>query len=71
MNRQKLSGVRENFLQRRYGVSLGRRYVLAAASVVLLGVLGCSQVNNGASTNALVKSELPRSESPLQKKNDP
>ncbi len=69
MNRQKLTGVRENFLQRRYGVSLGRRYVLAAASVVLLGVLGCSQVNS--STSALVKSELLLSESPLQKKNNP
>ncbi|MDH6059201.1 hypothetical protein NWP17_01875 [Chrysosporum bergii ANA360D] len=43
MNRQKLSGVETQFLQRRYGVSLGRRYVLAAASVVLFSVLGCSQ----------------------------
>jgi hypothetical protein len=71
MNRQKLSGVREKFLQRRYGVSLGRRYVLAAASVVLLGVLGCSQVNSSTSTNALMKSELSQSETPLQKKNNP
>ncbi|MBD6617053.1 serpin family protein [Komarekiella sp. 'clone 1'] len=66
MNRQKFSGVKENFLQRRYGVSLGRRYVLAAASVVLLGVLGCSQVNN--STNALAQSSSPQPESPLPKK---
>lgn len=66
MNRQKLSGVKVNFLQRRYGVSLGRRYVLAAASVVLFSVLGCSQVNNN--TSALAQSELPKSESPLQKK---
>ena len=66
MNRQKMSGVKVNFLQRRYGVSLGRRYVLAAASVVLLGVLGCSQVNNN--TSALAQSDLPQSESPLQKK---
>ncbi|YAF96391.1 MAG: serpin family protein [Nodularia sp. CChRGM 3473] len=66
MNRQKLSGVKNNFLQRRYGVSLGRRYVLAAASVVLLGVLGCSQVNS--STNALAQSGLPQSASPLPKK---
>jgi serine protease inhibitor len=71
MNRQKLSGVREKFLQRRYGVSLGRRYVLAAASVVLLGVLGCSQVNSSTSTNALMKSELSQSETPLQKKITP
>jgi serpin B len=66
MNRQKLSGVKETFLQRRYGVSLGRRYVLAAASVVLLGVLGCSQVNN--SSSALAQSDIPQSESPLPKK---
>ncbi|MBW4562202.1 MAG: serpin family protein [Mojavia pulchra JT2-VF2] len=66
MNRQKFSSVRENFLQRRYGVSLGRRYVLAAASVVLLGVLGCSQVDS--STGTLAESRLPGSESPLPKK---
>ncbi|BAZ53270.1 serpin family proteinase inhibitor I4 [Nostoc sp. NIES-4103] len=66
MNRQKLSGVKVNFLQRRYGVSLGRRYVLAAASVVLFSVLGCSQVNNN--TSALAQSDLPKSESPLPKK---
>ncbi|AFY34357.1 serpin family protein [Calothrix sp. PCC 7507] len=66
MNRQKLSGERENFLQRRYGVRLGRRYALAAASVVLLSVLGCSQVNS--STSALAQSRLPETESTLQKK---
>ncbi|BAY26547.1 serpin family proteinase inhibitor I4 [Calothrix sp. NIES-2100] len=68
MNRQKFSGsgVKENFLQRRYGVRLGRRYVLAAAGVVLLGVLGCSQVNGD--TSVLAQSSLPSSESPVQKK---
>lgn len=66
MHRQKFSSVRENFLQRRYGVRLGRRYVLAAASVMLMGVLGCSQVNN--STKAIAQSPLPSSESPLLKK---
>lgn len=66
MNQQKLSGARENFLQRRYGVRLGRRYALAAASVVLLSVLGCSQVNSN--TGAFAQSPLPESESPLQKK---
>lgn len=66
MNRQKLSGVKQNFLQRRYGVSLGRRYVLAAASVVLCGVLGCSQVSG--STNSLKQSELLYSETRLPKK---
>ncbi|MEH2024792.1 serpin family protein [Nostoc sp.] len=66
MNRQKLSDAKENFLQRRYGVSLGRRYALAAASVVLFSVLGCSQVDSNKS--ALAQSSLPQPENPLQKK---
>lgn len=66
MNRQKLSGVKNDFLQRRYGVSLGRRYVLAAASVVLFGVLGCSPVNS--STNPLNNPSLAHSATPLPKK---
>ncbi|HIK04339.1 MAG TPA: serpin family protein [Trichormus sp. M33_DOE_039] len=66
MNRQKFSGVKGSFLQRRYAVSLGRRYVLAAASVVLFGVLGCSQVND--STSALAQSELSPTTSSVQKK---
>ncbi|AUT03721.1 proteinase inhibitor I4 serpin [Nostoc sp. CENA543] len=66
MNRQKFSGVKRSFLQRRYAVSLGRRYVLAAASVVLFGVLGCSQVND--STSALAQSELSPTASSVQKK---
>ncbi|BAY65711.1 serpin family proteinase inhibitor I4 [Calothrix brevissima NIES-22] len=66
MNRQKFSGMKDTFLQRRYGVRLGRRYVLTAASVVLLGVLGCSQVNGDKS--ALAQSPLPNSESILPKK---
>ncbi|MCV3213483.1 serpin family protein [Plectonema radiosum NIES-515] len=66
MHRQKFNSVKENFLQRRYGVRLGRRYVLAAAGVMLMGVLGCSQVND--STSVLAKSPLPNSESPSTKK---
>jgi len=66
MNRQKLSGVEKKFLQRRYGVSLGRRYVLAAASVVLFGVLGCSQVSGN--TNSLTQSDLLYAETRLPKK---
>ncbi|MFN6469188.1 MAG: serpin family protein [Nostoc sp. SerVER01] len=66
MNRQKFTGMKENFLQRRYGVSLGRRYVLAAASVVLFSVLGCSQVDSNKS--ALAQSSLPQPETPLEKK---
>ena len=66
MNQQKFSDAKENFLQRRYGVSLGRRYALAAASVVLFSVLGCSQVDSNKS--ALAQSSLPQPETPLQKK---
>ncbi|MDZ7966603.1 MAG: serpin family protein [Nostoc sp. DedSLP03] len=66
MNRHKLSDAKENFLQRRYGVSLGRRYALAAASVVLFSVLGCSQVDSNKS--AIAQSSLPQPENPLQKK---
>ena len=66
MNRQKFSDAKENFLQRRYGVSLGRRYALAAASVVLFSVLGCSQVESNKS--ALAQSSVPLPENPLQKK---
>ncbi|NET00352.1 MAG: proteinase inhibitor I4 serpin [Sphaerospermopsis sp. SIO1G2] len=46
MNRYKFSAVQENFLQRRYGVSLGRRYVFAAASIMMFNVLGYSQSTN-------------------------
>jgi len=65
MNQHKFSGVKGNFLQRRYGVSLGRRYVIAAARVVLLGVLGYSQVDG--SRNVLDQSPLPGTESPSPK----
>jgi serine protease inhibitor len=63
---EKFSNARKNFLQRRYGVSLGRRYVLAAAGVVLVSVLGCSQVSTNMSAFAL--SPLPESESPISKR---
>ncbi|WP_017651589.1 serpin family protein [Fortiea contorta] len=66
MNEHKWSEERENFLQRRYAVRLGRRYALAAAGVMLLGVLGCSQVNS--STSALAQSRSPETETSLPKK---
>ncbi|MCC5627074.1 serpin family protein [Nostoc sphaeroides CHAB 2801] len=66
MNPQKYSSMRENFMQRRYGVSLGRRYAMAAASVVLCSVLGYSQIESNKS--ALAQSGLPQPETPLQKK---
>ncbi len=64
--KRKLSNARQNFLQRRYAVSLGRRYVLAAAGVMLMGVLGCSQLNS--SNSALAESPLPQSELPMSDK---
>ncbi len=57
---------RRNFLQRRYGVRLGRRYALAAASVVLMGVIGCSPLNYDNS--AAAQSQQPRPESPVSEK---
>ena len=47
--KQKFSNQSGNFLQRRYAVRLGRRYVLAAASVVLLGMIGCQATGNANS----------------------
>ncbi|WP_375499375.1 serpin family protein [uncultured Nostoc sp.] len=66
MNPQKYSSMRENFMQRRYGVSLGRRYAMTAASVVLCSVLGYSQVDSNKSV--LAQSGLLQPETPLQKK---
>lgn len=62
-----LSNARQNFLQRRYAVSLGRRYVLAAASVMLMGVIGCSQLSN-SNSSAFAESILPKSELPVSGK---
>ncbi len=69
--KHKLSNPREIFLQRRYGVKLGRRYVLAAAGVVLMSVLGCSPVNGNSknSTKNLERSRSTASEYPIAKKN--
>ncbi|MGD1913845.1 MAG: serpin family protein [Rivularia sp. (in: cyanobacteria)] len=65
--KRKLSNARQNFLQRRYAVSLGRRYVVAAAGVMLMSVIGCSQLSN-SNNKALAESPLPQSELPMQKK---
>ncbi len=65
--KRNFSNARQNFLQRRYAVSLGRRYVLAAASVMLMGVIGCSQLNN-SNNSALAESPLPRTELPISDK---
>ncbi len=52
-----------NFLQRRYAIRLGRRYVSTAASVIILGMGGCSKLD---SINSSVAQALPlqRQESP-------
>jgi serpin B len=65
MNSQKSQQSRENFLQRRYGVSLGRRYVLATAGVFLMGLLGCSKASEVNS--AIAESRPPRQETPKTK----
>ncbi|MFB2770349.1 serpin family protein [Pelatocladus sp. BLCC-F211] len=64
--KQKFGNAWENFLQRRYAVRLGRRYALAAASVVLMGVIGCTQVNSN--TKVFAQSSVPSSESPVLQK---
>ncbi|EHC11142.1 serpin family protein [Fischerella thermalis] len=63
--KQKFGSSWEKFLQRRYAVRLGRRYALAAASVVLMGVIGCTQVEGN--TKVYAQSSVPRSESLAQK----
>ncbi|MBD2433368.1 MULTISPECIES: serpin family protein [Fischerella] len=63
--KQKFGSSWEKFLQRRYAARLGRRYALAAASVVLMGVIGCTQVDGN--TKVYAQSGVPRSESLAQK----
>lgn len=60
---QKSSQRCDKFLQRRYGVRLGRRYALAAASVVLMGMIGCSPLTSESSAVAA----RPNTESPMSK----
>jgi hypothetical protein len=47
MNHKKINPIQSNFLQRRYGVSLGRRYVLASAGEMLLSVFIYTSTNIG------------------------
>lgn len=51
-----------NFWQRRYGISLGRRYVSTAASVIILGMSGCSKLD---SINSSVAQALPAQQQEL------
>lgn len=45
MNQLEFSRTKANFLHRRYAIRLGRRYALAAAGFIVLGVLGCPKFN--------------------------
>lgn len=58
MNHQDFSRTQARFLQRRYAISLGRRYVsTVAASVIILGLGGYSKLD---STNSVVARDLPQ-----------
>ncbi|MFN6029416.1 MAG: hypothetical protein ACK48B_16360 [Dolichospermum sp.] len=46
MNHKKINPIKSNFLQRRYGVSLGRRYVLVSAGE-MLSVFSYTSANIG------------------------
>ncbi len=65
--KRNFNNARQTFLQRRYAVSLGRRYVLAAASVMLMGAIGCSQLSN-SNSSALAESQAPIKELPVSGK---
>lgn len=57
MNDREFSKTRARFLQRRYAISLGRRYVSAAASVIILGLGGYSKLD---SMNSVFAQDLPQ-----------
>jgi hypothetical protein len=71
MNRQNFHGVGEIFWQRRYGVRLGRRYALAAASAVLLSVFSTNVINKNplAGTRTLVPEGIVRFDTKNASKN--
>lgn len=66
MNYLKLGRMKTSFLHRRCAIRLGRRYVIAAANVILLGLLGYSRVNGIdspiAQSSAPERQELPPTE---------
>lgn len=58
MNHQEFSKAQARFLQRRYAISLGRRYVsTVAASVIILGLGGYSKLD---SMNSVFAQDLPQ-----------
>jgi serpin B len=56
MNHQEFSRINARFLQRRYAIRLGRRYVSTAASIILVGLCGYSTLN---SSNSVTAQSLP------------
>lgn len=68
MNQLEFSRTKANFLNRRYGIRLGRRYAIAAAGAILVGVLGCPNLNNNDSAVAqslpVQRQESPTTEQP-------
>ena len=56
MNHPEFSRAKANFWQRRYAIRLGRRYVSTAASVIILGISGYSELDR---VNSVVAQDLP------------
>ena len=56
MNHPEFSRAKANFWQRRYAIRLGRRYVSTAASVIILGISGYSELDL---VNSVVAQDLP------------
>lgn len=46
MNQTQFRRTKASFLHRRYGIRLGRRYASAAASLFVLGLVGCTKIND-------------------------
>lgn len=46
MKHIEFSKINASFLHRRYAIQLGRRYAIAAASFILLGLAGYSKISN-------------------------
>lgn len=59
MNQTQFSRTQASFLHRRYGIRLGRRYASAAASLFVLGLVGCTKVNHIESSVAQLPSPSP------------
>lgn len=49
MKQIEFSRMNESFLHRRYAIQLGRRYAIAAASFIVLGLAGYSKITNSDS----------------------